>query len=29
MIGLSQGLGFGHIGISVKNLDLDGVNVDV
>ncbi len=29
MIGLSQGLGNGHIGISIKNLDLDGADADV
>jgi hypothetical protein len=29
MTRLSQGLGNGHIDIFVKNLDLDGVDVDV
>ncbi len=29
LTGLTQGLGNGCIGISIKNLDLDGTNADV
>jgi hypothetical protein len=29
MIGLSQGFGNGHIDIFIKNLDLDGADIDV